>query len=69
MECTEWDWYDVSPDDWKKSLLSKGTDNTLSNLLRFQNDIETDAYNEGYIPQNRGTDVREWSSLLTEYLL
>lgn len=69
MEDTDWDYYDASPDDWKITLLSKGADNVLANLLKFQDDIETDAYNKGYIPQNRGTDVREWSNLLTEYLL
>ncbi|RGC38197.1 hypothetical protein [Streptococcus gallolyticus] len=69
MECTEWDYYDASSNDWKTALVSKGVNNVLANLLKFQNDIETDAYKKGYIPQNRGADVREWSSLLTEYLL
>nr|DAF53328.1 MAG TPA: hypothetical protein [Siphoviridae sp. ctHjK2] len=69
MESTEWEYYGASPDDWKKTLLSKGTDDVLANLLRFQDDIEAEAYANGYIPQNRGTDVREWSNLLTEYLL
>lgn len=44
MECTEWDYYDASSNDWKTALVSKGVNNVLANLLKFQNDIETDAY-------------------------
>lgn len=72
MYYTDWDsafYHYQSPNIWKVSLFSKKADAVVKGLLQYQKDFENDAYKEGYLPENSGVDVREWSNYLSLYIL
>ncbi|HEN9012806.1 TPA: hypothetical protein ACGWER_002016 [Streptococcus agalactiae] len=68
LEDTDWEYYDEEEDLWKEDLLKLGYSGILSKLEEYQADWEEVAYEGGYLPQNEGVDVRNYSDNLTEYL-
>lgn len=68
MEDTDWSYLEVSDTEWMKSLLDNGFDYVCRNLELYRRDIEKSAYADGYLPDTKGVDVRNWSQELTNYL-
>ena len=68
MEDTDWSYLEVSDTEWMKALLAKGFGYVCSNLELYRRDFEKSAYADGYLPDTKGADVRNWSQELTNYL-
>lgn len=66
MGDTDWNWYGQEPDMWKEILTSFSVEELLNTLKQFGGDVEEDAYQNGYIPDE--VDIREWSTHLVDYL-
>ena len=67
MEDTDWSYLEVSDTEWMKSLLNNGFDYICRNLELYRRDFEKSAYADGYLPDTKGADVRNWSQELTNY--
>lgn len=69
MEDTE-TYYDEDFDfEWEEFLDNQEFDDLFNKLEEYKMNEEDDAYKEGYLPNAEGTDVRNWSNILCDYLL
>lgn len=69
MEDTE-SYYDEDFDfEWEEFLDNQEFDDLFSKLEDYKMNEEDDAYKEGYLPNAEGADVRNWSNVLSDYLL
>lgn len=64
MDLTDWDYFEQPSDKWQQDFLAVPDDELLSTLEKFRAEVEEEAYKEGYLPENKGMDVREWSTRL-----
>ena len=69
MHNTDWDYYGSDPDAWIVDLMSMTNAEILKALKLYAEDNEADAYAKGFLPNNEGVDVREWSSSLYDYFM
>lgn len=67
LENTDWDYLEKSENAWREELFVLPNVTILENLEKYRTDCEEVAYKEGYLPDNEGTDVREWSHNLSSY--
>jgi hypothetical protein len=67
MHDTDWDYYGADPDAWIMSLMSMTNADILKVLKQYAEDNEAEAYANGFLPDNEGVDVREWSNSLYDY--
>lgn len=69
MEDTE-SYYDEDFDfEWEEFLDNQEFDDLFSKLEEYKMNEEDNAYKEGYLPNAEGSDVRNWSNVLSDYLL
>lgn len=69
MEDTE-SYYDEEINfEWERFLDNQEFDNLFKKLEEYKMNEEDNAYKEGYLPNNEGSDVRNWSNVLSDYLL
>ena len=66
MYNTDWDYYGSDSDAWI-SLMSMTNADILKVLKQYAEDNEAEAYANGFLPDNEGVDVREWSNSLYDY--
>lgn len=69
MENTDWDYYGTDPISWVLSLMRMTNSEILAELKKYAKDNESEAYEKGFLPDNEGVDVREWSSTLYDYFI
>lgn len=69
MENTDWDYYGTDPISWVLSLMRMTNSEILAELKKYAKDNESEAYEKGFLPNNEGVDVREWSSTLYDYFI
>lgn len=69
MQNTDWDYYGSDSDAWIMDLMSMTNTEILKALKLYAEDNEADAYANGFLPNNEGVDVREWSSSLYDYFI
>ena len=69
MENTDWDYYGTDPFSWVLSLMRMTNSEILAELKKYAKDNESEAYEKGFLPNNEGVDVREWSSTLYDYFI
>ena len=69
MENTDWDYYGTDPISWVLSLMRMTNSEILAELKKYAKENESEAYEEGFLPDNEGVDVREWSSTLYDYFI
>ena len=69
MENTDWDYYGTDPISWVLSLMRMTNSEILAELKKYAKDNESKAYEKGFLPDNEGVDVREWSSTLYDYFI
>lgn len=67
MHDTDWDYYGADPDAWIMDLMSMTNTEILKVLKQYAEDNEAEAYANGFLPDNEGVDVREWSNSLYDY--
>lgn len=67
MEETDWTYYEAEPTAWQDNLIELGLVGVLRALARYRENWEIVAYQENYLPDNHGVDVRNWSNELTEF--
>lgn len=67
MYNTDWDYYGSDSDAWIMSLMSMTNADILKVLKQYAEDNEAEAYANGFLPDNEGVDVREWSNSLYDY--
>lgn len=69
MEDTE-SYYDEDFDfEWEEFLDNQEFDDLFGKLEEYKMNEEDNAYKEGYLPNAEGSDVRNWSNVLSDYLL
>lgn len=69
MEDTE-SYYDEEIDfKWERFLENQEFDDLFKKLEEYKMDEEDNAYKDGYLPNAEGSDVRNWSNILCDYLL
>lgn len=69
MEDTE-SYYDEDFDfEWEEFLDNQEFDDLFRKLEDYKMNEEDNAYKEGYLPNAEGSDVRNWSNILCDYLL
>lgn len=69
MEDTE-SYYDEEFDFvWERFLEDQEFDVLFRKLEDYKMNEEDNAYKEGYLPNAEGSDVRNWSNILCDYLL
>lgn len=69
MEDTE-SYYDEDFDfEWEEFLDNQEFDDLFNKLEEYKMNEEDNAYKEGYLPNAEGSDVRNWSNVLSDYLL
>lgn len=69
MEDTE-SYYDEDFNfEWEEFLDNQEFDDLFNKLEEYKMNEEDDAYKEGYLPNAEGSDVRNWSNILSDYLL
>lgn len=69
MENTDWDYYGTDPISWVLSLMRMTNSEILAELKKYAKENESEAYEKGFLPDNEGVDVREWSSTLYDYFI
>lgn len=69
MDNTDWDYYGTDPISWVLSLMRMTNSEILAELKKYAKDNESEAYEKGFLPDNEGVDVREWSSTLYDYFI
>lgn len=69
MGNTDWDYYGTDPISWVLSLMRMTNSEILAELKKYAKDNESEAYEKGFLPDNEGVDVREWSSTLYDYFI
>ena len=67
MYNTDWDYYGSDSDAWIVDLMSMTNADILKVLKQYAEDNEAEAYANGFLPDNEGVDVREWSNSLYDY--
>ena len=67
MADTDWTYLGVSNTDWMENLLNNGLQYVVRYLDLYRQDWEEAAYIDGYLPDTKGADIRNWSQELTNY--
>lgn len=67
MYNTDWDYYGSDSNAWIVDLMSTTNADILKVLKQYAEDNEAEAYANGFLPDNEGVDVREWSNSLYDY--
>ena len=69
MEDTE-SYYDEEIDfEWERFLENQEFGDLFKKLEEYKTNEEDNAYKDGYLPNAEGSDVRNWSNILCDYLL
>lgn len=67
LENTDWAYFEKKENAWREELFVLPNATILNNLEKYRSDCEEVAYKEGYLPDNEGTDIREWAHDLSSY--
>lgn len=67
LENADWEYFEKDENAWREELFVLPNATILDNLEKYRSDCEKVAYQEGYLPDNEGTDVREWAHNLSSY--
>lgn len=67
LENADWAYFEKDENAWREELFVIPNATILDNLEKYRSDCEEIAYKEGYLPDNEGSDVREWAHNLSSY--
>ena len=68
MENTDWDVYEVHPENWMRTIYNMSDEDVVKQLLLFKKEEESTALAEGYVPNSSEVEIRTWSEFLIHYL-